>query len=140
VLDVLHNPGYAGAYACGRSKTSTDLDGRVHSHLRPVTDRAVLIRDHHPGYLTRAYERNQAVLTASAASRGEDRTAGPAREGCALLQGVASCGRCGRRMTVGYHTLADRTRVPACHRHGLCRGGLHPGRADRRVRPRPRPV
>ena len=74
------------------------------------------IRDHHPGYLTWAqYERNQAVLSANAASRGEDRTAGPAREGSALLQGVVICGRCGRRMSVGYHTLADRTRVPAYH-------------------------
>ncbi len=116
VLDVLHNPAYAGAYVYGRSKTSTDLDGRVHSHLRPVTDWIVLIRDHHPGYLTWAqYERNQAVLTANAASRGEDRAAGPAREGCALLQGVVICGRCGLRMTVGYHTLANRTRVPAYH-------------------------
>ena len=122
VLDVLHNPAYAGAYVYGRSKTSTDLDGRVHSHLRPVTDWIVCIRDHHPGYLTWAqYERNQAVLTANAASRGEDRTAGPAREGCALLQGVVICGRCGLRMTVGYHTLADRTRVPAyhCQRAGI---------------------
>jgi DNA invertase Pin-like site-specific DNA recombinase/DNA-binding transcriptional MerR regulator len=122
VLDVLHNPAYAGAYVYGRSKTSTDIDGRVHSHLKPMTDWTVCIRDHHPGYLTWAqYERNQAVLTANAASRGEDRTAGPAREGCALLQGVAICGRCGRRMTVGYHTLADRTRVPAyhCQRAGI---------------------
>ena len=116
VLDVLHNPAYAGAYVYGRSKTSTDLDGHVHSHLRPVTEWTVCIRDHHPGYLTWAqYERNQAVLAANAASRGEDRTAGPAREGCALLQGVVICGRCGLRMTVGYHTLADRTRVPAYH-------------------------
>jgi len=122
VLDVLHNPAYAGAYVYGRSKTSTGLDGHAHSHLRPVTGWTVCIRDHHPGYLTWAqYERNQAVLTANAASRGEDRTAGPAREGCALLQGVAICGRCGRRMTVGYHTLADRTRVPAyhCQRAGI---------------------
>ena len=122
VLDVLHNPAYAGAYVYGRSKTSTGLDGHVHSHLKPVTDWTVCIRDHHPGYLTWAqYERNQAVLAANAASRGEDRTAGPAREGCALLQGVVICGRCGRRMTVGYHTLADRTRVPAyhCQRAGI---------------------
>ena len=116
VLDVLHNPAYAGAYVYGRSKTSTGLDGHVHSHLKPVTEWTVCIRDHHPGYLTWAqYERNQAVLAANAASRGEDRTAGPAREGCALLQGVVICGRCGLRMTVGYHTLADRTRVPAYH-------------------------
>ena len=61
------------------------------------------------------------MLTANAASRGEDRTAGPAREGSALLQGVVICGRCGRRMSVGYHTLAGRTRVPAyhCQRAGI---------------------
>ena len=116
VLHVLHNPACAGACVYGRSKTSTDLDGHVHSHLRPITGWIVCIRDHHPAYLTwDQYERNQAVLSASAASRGEDRTAGPAREGCALLQGIVICGRRGRRMTVGYHTLADRTRVPACH-------------------------
>src|ERR1019366_935510 len=32
VLDVLHNPAYAGAYAYGRSKNRKDLDGHVHSH------------------------------------------------------------------------------------------------------------
>ena len=124
VLDVLHNPAYAGTYVYvyGRGKTSTDMDGRVHSHLKPVTEWTVCIRDHHPGYLTWAqYERNQAVLAANAASRGEDRKAGPGREGSALLQGVVICGRCGRRMSVGYHTLANRTRVPAyhCQRAGI---------------------
>ena len=122
VLDVLHNPAYAGAYVYGRSKTSTGMDGHARTRLRPMADWTVFIRDHHPGYLTWSqYERNQAVLSANAASRGEDRAAGPAREGSALLQGVVICGRCGRRMTVGYHTLADRTRVPAyhCQRAGI---------------------
>ena len=61
------------------------------------------------------------MLAANAASRGEDRAAGPAREGSALLQGLVICGRCGRRMTVRYHTLADRTRVPAydCQHDGI---------------------
>jgi hypothetical protein len=40
----------------------------------------------------------------NATAHGEDRAAGPAREGTALLQGLAICGRCGRRMTVRYHT------------------------------------
>ena len=122
VLDVLHNPAYAGAYVYGRSKTSTGMDGHARTRLRLMADWTVFIRDHHPGYLTWSqYERNQAVLSANAASRGEDRAAGPAREGSALLQGVVICGRCGRRMTVGYHTLADRTRVPAyhCQRAGI---------------------
>ncbi|MET8184166.1 zinc ribbon domain-containing protein, partial [Streptomyces sp. NPDC005336] len=38
----------------------------------------------------------------NAAGRGEDRKAGPPREGPALLQGLVICGKCGRRMTVGY--------------------------------------
>src|SRR5260370_34228720 len=92
------------------------MEGHARTRLRPMADWTVCIRDHHPGYLTWAqYERNQAVLSATAASRGEDRTAGPAREGCPLLQGVATCGRCGRRMGFAYHTLAHRPRVPAHH-------------------------
>ncbi len=52
----------------------------------------------------------------------------PAREGPALLQGLAVCGRCGRRMTVGYHLrggvevpeyrcmrTAIRDGTPPCH-------------------------
>ena len=40
----------------------------------------------------------------NATAHGEDRAAGPAREDTALLQGLAICARCGRRMTVRYHT------------------------------------
>ena len=34
VLDVLHNPAYAGAYVYGRSKTSTGMDGHARTRLR----------------------------------------------------------------------------------------------------------
>src|SRR5713226_2079371 len=37
-------------------------------------------------------------------ANGQDRRRSPAREGPALLQGLAVCGRCGSRMTVRYHT------------------------------------
>ena len=59
--------------------------------------------------------------TANAAARGDNRTAGPAREGPALLQGLIVCGRCGRRMTVRYHTRADSTIVPdyVCQNDGI---------------------
>ena len=64
-----------------------------------------LIRDAHPGYISwDQYETNQRLLLANATAHGADRAAGPAREGTALLQGLAICGRCGRRMTVRYHT------------------------------------
>jgi hypothetical protein len=64
-----------------------------------------LIPDHHPGYLTfDQFEINQQLLLTNAQAHGRDRAAGPAREGPALLQGLVICGRCGRRMTVRYHT------------------------------------
>jgi len=116
VLDLLHNPAYAGAYVYGRHKHTTDLDGRHHSTIKPVDQWTVLIHDHHPGYLSWAqYEHNQQQLTANAAARGETRTTGPAREGPALLQGLVICGRCGNRMSVGYHTRAGGILVPDYH-------------------------
>ncbi len=63
-----------------------------------------LMPDAHPGYISwDTYETNQKLLLANATAHREDRAAGPAREGAALLQGLAICGRCGRRMTVRYH-------------------------------------
>ena len=63
-----------------------------------------LIPDAHPGYIGwEQYETNQRLL-ANAAAHGEDRAAGPAREGTALLQGLAACAKCGNRMSVRYHT------------------------------------
>jgi DNA invertase Pin-like site-specific DNA recombinase/DNA-binding transcriptional MerR regulator len=115
VLAALHNPAYAGAYAYGRHKHTIDLDGHHHSRTKPQAEWTVLIADHHPGYLTWAqFEHNQGTLAANAAARGDQRTKGPAREGPALLQGLAICGRCGRRMSVGYHKRAGLT-VPDYH-------------------------
>ena len=75
-----------------------------HRHL-PRDQWIALIPDAHPGYISwDHYETNQQLLLANAPAHGEDRAAGPAREGTALLQGLAICGRCGRRMTVRYHT------------------------------------
>ena len=63
------------------------------------------IPDAHPGYLSfEQYEANQRSLLANAQAHGTDRQRGPAREGPALLQGLAICGSCGQRMTVRYHT------------------------------------
>jgi DNA invertase Pin-like site-specific DNA recombinase len=121
VISILHNPAYAGAYAYGRARHTTGLDGHHHTNAKPVDEWTVLIKDHHPGYLTWAqYEANLAVLTANAAARSGDRAAGPAREGTALLQGLAVCGRCGRRMTIRYHTRHG-TQIPdyVCQNDGI---------------------
>jgi hypothetical protein len=122
VLHILHNPRYAGAYFYGRHTTTTDLEGHSRTRTKPIGEWTVLIPGAHPGYITwHQYERNLLVLTANAASRGHDRTAGPAREGPALLQGLVICGRCGRRMSVGYHSRTGGVLVPAysCQREGI---------------------
>ena len=41
-----------------------------------------------------------ARLRENSAARGEERRKSPPREGPALLQGLAICGKCGKRMTV----------------------------------------
>lgn len=105
VLSVLHNPRYAGAFVYGRRREATTADGQRTYETLPREQWTALIHDAHPGYITwETFEHNQTTLAANAQAHGTERTAGPAREGPALLQGLAVCGRCGRRMTVRYHT------------------------------------
>jgi DNA invertase Pin-like site-specific DNA recombinase len=103
VLQVLHNPRYAGAFCFGR-KQGRYVNGKT-SHLRMPRERWIaLIQDAHPGFISfEQWEANQAALIANAQARGEERRASPPREGPALLQGLIVCGRCGGRMTVRYH-------------------------------------
>ena len=105
VLHTLHNPRYAGAFAYGRRREAVAANGKKTFQALPRDQWTALFPGAHPGYITwEAYEANQKLLLGNAAARGTDRAAGPAREGTALLQGLAVCGRCGRRMTVRYHT------------------------------------
>ncbi len=104
VLSALHNPRYAGAFAYGRLRTRKKADGRITMEKVPREQWTALFPDAHPGYISwERFELNQQLLAANAQAHGSDRPSGPAREGSALLQGLAVCGRCGRRMTVGYH-------------------------------------
>jgi DNA invertase Pin-like site-specific DNA recombinase len=125
VLFALHNPRYAGAYFYGRRRSITDLDGRTRTEHKPREQWTALIPDAHPGYISFAqFEANQAILAANAAARGDERGAGPPREGPALLQGLVVCGKCGKRMTVNYHKRCDGTLVPdyACQSKGIQTG------------------
>ena len=105
VLRTLHNPRYAGAFAYGRRRERLGPNGKKTFDTLPREQWIALIPDAHPGYISwDQYETNQKLLLGNATAHGADRAAGPAREGTALLQGLAICGRCGRRMTVRYHT------------------------------------
>jgi len=104
VLRTLHNPRYAGAFAYGRKRTRKTADGKLTFQDLPREQWTALFPDRHPGYITfEQYEQNLQTLANNAQAHGQERAAGPAREGSALLQGLAICGRCGRRMTVRYH-------------------------------------
>jgi DNA invertase Pin-like site-specific DNA recombinase len=108
VLRTLHNPRYAGAFVYGQRRTRKTADGRTTTRDLPREQWTALIHDAHPGYLTwEQFEQNQKLLAANAYAHGPDRNAGPAREGPALLQGLAICGRCGARMTIRYHQRRD---------------------------------
>jgi DNA invertase Pin-like site-specific DNA recombinase len=113
---VLTHPAYAGAYVYGRTRHERYLDaaGTIRTRIRrlPQEAWAVLLCDHHPGYIDwETYEANQARLATNA--RPQLHAAGGAvREGAALLQGLALCGRCGRRLRTHYR---GRQSTPGYH-------------------------
>lgn len=106
IHQVLTNPVYAGAYAYGKTRQERYLDqaGRLRKRVRrlPRSEWAVLIHDHHKGFIDwKTYEMNQRRIAKN--TRPLPHQAGGAiREGSALLQGIATCGRCGRRLRVYY--------------------------------------
>jgi DNA invertase Pin-like site-specific DNA recombinase/predicted DNA-binding transcriptional regulator AlpA len=106
IHNVLSNPVYAGAYAYGKSRQERYVDesGRLQKRVRhlPRTEWSVLIKDHHAGFINWAtFEMNQARLARNIRP-GPQQAAGVVREGSALLQGLATCGRCGRKLRVYY--------------------------------------
>jgi DNA invertase Pin-like site-specific DNA recombinase len=106
VHSVLTSPVYAGAYAFGKTRRERYVDEHNRPRKRtrkvPQDEWEVLIWDHHPGYIEKAtFERNQARLQANTRPRAHE-PGGAVREGQALLQGIAVCGRCGRKMKVHY--------------------------------------
>ncbi|MEA2261860.1 MAG: hypothetical protein QOJ51_4685 [Acidobacteriaceae bacterium] len=105
VMRVLNNPRYAGAYFFGRTRGRRRPEGG-----RPISSKAVpreqwhaLIRQAHPGYITwEIYEDNLRKLEENSRAH-QVQLKVPPREGPALLQGMAICGNCGRRMSIRYH-------------------------------------
>jgi excisionase family DNA binding protein len=135
ILQVLHHPFYAGAYVFGRTETRRELDPEdarrvlIRRGRRGRERWPVLIRDHHPGYISFAkYLENQDRIWDNEVmgARGDEAQKGAPREGRALLQGLVRCGQCGRRMMVGYggakarRTLQYRCRQPGDNGRRAC--------------------
>ena len=107
VSNLLTNPVYAGAYAFGRTGSRTKIEnGRkrvLRGYRKDRADWAVLLVDHHEGYLSWAeYERNQRLIADNANGKGM-MVRGAVRKGEALLAGLLRCGHCGRRLLVSYN-------------------------------------
>jgi DNA invertase Pin-like site-specific DNA recombinase len=107
VNNLLTNPIYAGAYAFGRTGSRVTIEnGRkriLRGYRKDRSDWAVLLVDHHEGYLSWLdYERNQRLIADNANGKGM-MVRGAVRKGEALLTGLLRCGHCGRRLLVSYN-------------------------------------
>jgi hypothetical protein len=104
-LATLHNPRYAGAFCYGRSRTWKDAEGKKHTQRLKREQWRFLRQDAHAGYVSweQFVANEKRLLENYQVTAGVARKAGPAREGPALLQGLALCGKCGHSMTVSYH-------------------------------------
>ncbi len=106
VRQILNNPIYAGAYVYGKTQCERYVDdrGRVckRTRKRARSEWPVFLCDHHPGYIDwDTFEANQRRIGQNKRPRPHQ-AGGAVREGAALLQGIASCGHCGRHLHVYY--------------------------------------
>src|SRR2546425_7933258 len=117
VLQVLHNPRYAGAFVYGRVRTRRLPDGKHSTTKVPRSDWQFVIPGIHAGYISwEQFEANQKRLSENALGFGGARKEGPAREGPALLQGRVICGVCGERMSIHYSIVTTTWPLPTSAR------------------------
>jgi transposase-like protein len=135
VHNVLTHPAYAGAYTFGRSRQERSVrdDGtlRVRRRVLPQDQWEVLIKDHHEGFIDwDTYQANQAKIAQNIRPAAHQPGTGAVREGCALLQGLATCGICGRKLAVYYE--GEHKATPGYYCTGT--GQLVEGRGTRHLR------
>ena len=127
IYSVLSNPVYAGAYVYGKTRNERYVDehGTVKKRIRhlPREEWSVFLPGHHEGFIDWAtFEAIQARLHSNIPA--EMHQAGHAlREGSALLQGLAICGICGRRLHIAYRGTNS---TPRYYCRGEERNGGHP--------------
>jgi hypothetical protein len=127
VHTTLTHPAYAGAYVFGRSRTERYLaeDATLKTRRRalPADQWQVCLPGHHDGFIDwDTYQANQARLAANTRPRAHAPGTGAVREGCALLQGLATCGVCGRKLAVYYDGPTKSTPGYYCASGDICNG------------------
>jgi DNA invertase Pin-like site-specific DNA recombinase len=100
ILDILHNPRYAGAYVYGRTRVAPTPHSRRNVITLAREEWPVLIPNAHPGYLSwEAFESNERILRNTLVQYQRTHFRGR-QQSEALLQGRVLCGACGTRMWV----------------------------------------
>jgi DNA invertase Pin-like site-specific DNA recombinase len=107
VHTTLTHPAYAGAYVYGRTRidryVAEDGQLRVRRRTLPKDEWEVVITDHHRGFIDwETYQANQARIDQNIRPERSQPGTGAIREGAALLQGLPTCGDCGRKLAVFY--------------------------------------
>jgi DNA invertase Pin-like site-specific DNA recombinase len=124
VLQVLHNPRYAGAFVYGRNRVVQKIDSQ---QVIPLArkDWQVLIQNAHPGYITwEEFESNEQVLQNNLTEFLRGRPQGGPHKHAGLLQGRVLCGVCGTRMQVRYDWRdGQRTLYYTCQESPTARRG-----------------
>ena len=104
LAQMLRHPIYAGAYSYGRRPTDPKRKFAPNNRYRPwvpMEQWRVLIKDHHPAYITwEQYLKNRQRIKQN---QNRPDAPGAPRSGAALLPGVLVCGNCGRHMQASYH-------------------------------------
>jgi DNA invertase Pin-like site-specific DNA recombinase len=108
ISSLLRNPAYAGTFVYGRTRFLPRVPGGPsRKHPLPPEEWKFMVPDKYPAYIDRdTFAAIQAVLRDNYQEYSRRRSRGVARSGTALLQGLAYCGHCGRKMTVQYHAAA----------------------------------
>jgi DNA invertase Pin-like site-specific DNA recombinase len=107
VHTTLTHPCYAGAYVYGRTRLNRYVgdSGQLRARRRslPQDEWEVLITGHHRGFIDwDTYQANQDRIAVNIRPQRAQPGTGAVREGAALLQGLATCGDCGRKLAVFY--------------------------------------
>ena len=108
IYDILTNPAYTGTFVYGRhaKEPSKRKPGRYSTGVvcKPMEEWQCIIHDVYPAYISwEQYLANQAQMKDNQRRYNElHGSPGVPGKGAALLQGLATCGECGRRMRVAY--------------------------------------
>jgi len=105
-LSMLKNPMYAGIYTFGMTQVHHSLHGPKHVAV-PKEQYHAWLPNSHPAYISETqFDNNNKQLSKNATPKPGADHSGAVREGSAILQGIALCGKCGRRMSVKYNDSA----------------------------------